>query len=50
MAASWVHDKPHAPQLTACSGAGQFYLGAIIRLILVFGELLKATDLPDMLL
>src|SRR6266699_3005130 len=27
MAASCAHDEPHAPQLTAISGVGQFYLG-----------------------
>jgi hypothetical protein len=27
MAASCEHDEPYAPQLTAISGVGQFYLG-----------------------
>jgi len=31
MAAYWVHDEPHAPQLKAISGGGQFYPGAIIH-------------------
>src|SRR5437660_7625340 len=38
MAASWVYDQPHTPQLTAISGGGQFYPGAIIRLFQLFGE------------
>src|SRR5712691_6469506 len=31
MAASWVYDQPHTPQLTAISGGGQLYNEAIIH-------------------
>jgi hypothetical protein len=50
LAASLVHDEPHAPESTAISGDGQFYPGAIIRLFLVFGEPLKTMDRSDTLL